>query len=290
MTNAAGRRALDVAGTRLDVDQIDIPEELLTPELVHLYRHSSVRSFHRTPLKPGMLEAIVAAAVSASTSSNLHAYSIVAVEDQTTREKLAELAGKQRFIADAPLFLAFCPDIWRLQYLCRRQGRSYGTKFLDQFCIALGDTHLALQNAAVAAEALGLGICMVGGVRQAPWEIADLLGLPEGVYCAVGLCVGYPKSRSPVKPRLPLKVILHRERYSTERLEEGLREYDARMIAAKVYEGRQISTPADPPRPDPYGWCEHTSRRVSDADAVNPASGTRRYMRQFLLERGFHLD
>jgi len=52
--------------------------------------HRSVRSFLPDPLPPGTLERLVAAASSASTSSNLQTWSVVAVEDPARKARLAE--------------------------------------------------------------------------------------------------------------------------------------------------------------------------------------------------------
>ena len=43
------------------------------------------------------------------------------------------------------------------------------------FLTAVVDASLAAQNAATAAEGMGLGICYVGGARNHPRELAELL-------------------------------------------------------------------------------------------------------------------
>lgn len=78
-----------------------------TPHLEHpvlqsLLRHRSVRRFLSTPLAPGVLDALVAAAQSAPTSSNLQTWSVVVVQEQALRDSLAALAGHQAHIAQAP--------------------------------------------------------------------------------------------------------------------------------------------------------------------------------------------
>ncbi|HJG23416.1 MULTISPECIES: nitroreductase family protein [Enterococcus] len=44
------------------------------------------------------------------------------------------------------------------------------------------DASLAAQNMTVAAESMGLGVCYIGGIRDAIVEISDLLELPEYVF------------------------------------------------------------------------------------------------------------
>src|SRR5688500_1812603 len=64
----------------------------------HQLRHRSVRSFLGDPVTDDQLTAIVAAASSAPTSSNLQTWSVVAVRDPARKARLAELAGGQAFI------------------------------------------------------------------------------------------------------------------------------------------------------------------------------------------------
>ena len=63
----------------------------------------------------GTLEMLVAAAQSASTSSNLQAWSLVAVEDSARKARLAELVGNQAHVRAAPLFLVWLADLARLE-------------------------------------------------------------------------------------------------------------------------------------------------------------------------------
>src|SRR5437763_1810463 len=62
--------------------------------------HRSVRSFLPQKLPDGTLELLIAAAQSASTSSNLQFCSVVAVEETERKSRLADLAGQQQFIRD----------------------------------------------------------------------------------------------------------------------------------------------------------------------------------------------
>ena len=57
-----------------------------------LLAHRSVRAYLPDRLPPGTLETLVAAAQSAATSSNLQAWSVVAVEDPARKARLAAVA------------------------------------------------------------------------------------------------------------------------------------------------------------------------------------------------------
>src|SRR5690606_12578351 len=69
--------------------------------------HRSVRAFTDRDVTDDELSALVAAAQSAPTSSNLQPWSVVAVRDADRKRRLAALAGQQAFIERAPLFLVW---------------------------------------------------------------------------------------------------------------------------------------------------------------------------------------
>src|ERR1700748_1692596 len=79
-----------------------------------ILNHRSVRAFLPRALPEGTLELLVAAAQSASTSSNLQFWSVVAVQDLERKSRRAELAGQQQFIRDAPLLLVWLADLSRI--------------------------------------------------------------------------------------------------------------------------------------------------------------------------------
>ncbi|MEX2355459.1 MAG: NADPH-dependent oxidoreductase [Thermaerobacterales bacterium] len=255
--------------------------------LSNIAAHASCRSYRSDPLPPGTLEHLITAAQSASTSSNVQAYSVIAVEDQARKQHLRSLCADQQMITDCPLFLVFCPDIYRLRYASARQGYEFGADFLEMFLVASMDAALAAQNVAVAAESLGLGICMIGAVRNKPRDMIDALNLPPGVFALAGMCLGYPSAELKVKARLPQRTILHREQYSDTHLEDGIAEYDRIMAQGPVYRDRQVSTASGVDNSNQYGWAEHTSRRLAKPDPGDPSPRLREDLRRVLEDHGW---
>jgi FMN reductase (NADPH) len=252
-----------------------------TPTIEQIYRHASVRSYRSDPVPVDMVEAIVAAGQRSSTSSNLQMLSVVAVASQATREQLAALCGNQDHIVQAPVFLAWCADLARLDRACELRGYSQVTQYVENFLLAAVDTALAMQNAALAAESLGLGMCYIGAIRNRPVEVVDLLRLPRLVFPIAGMTVGWPAADPFIRPRLPLRAVLHWEQYDRSREDEALAAYDRAMIATGIYEGRQVPAPGKQGEMEDYGWTEHSARRVSQP--------TRTHLRAALLAQGFEL-
>ena len=191
-------------------------DALAHPVIESLLGHRSVRAFLPDPVAPEALHAMVAAAQSAATSSNLQAWSVIAVQDPDRKARLAEFAGGQAHIRQCPLFLIWIADLSRLDRVGELTGvPAKANDYLEMFLVAVVDAALAAQNAVVAAEALGLGTVYIGAMRNHPEAVALELGLPGHAFAVFGLCVGVadPARPASVKPRLDASVVLHRERY-----------------------------------------------------------------------------
>ncbi|MXV44975.1 NADPH-dependent oxidoreductase [Saccharibacter sp. 17.LH.SD] len=240
--------------------------------------HHSVRSYRSDPIPEGFLEIGIAAASSAATSSNLQTWSVVAVKDQEKRNRLAELAGGQVYIAQAPVFLAWVVDLSRLERVAQREGHSAeALDYAESFLMGTFDTGIAAQNAVVAFESLGLGTVYIGGLRNHPEEVAALLELPERTIAVVGMCVGYPTDNAAgdIKPRLAQDVVLHHEQYEHHQEAERVEAYNQRADAYQQEQGLSSRR-----------WTETVSMRVAKAASL----GGRHVMRHVLQRLGFPLD
>jgi hypothetical protein len=149
--------------------------------------------------------------------------------------------------------------------------------YLESFVVATVDASLAAQNATVAAESLGLGTVYIGGIRNHPAEVAQILNLPPSVYAVFGLCVGYPNPEAPaaIKPRLPQAAVLHRETYKLAEQEEAIAHYND--IIKEFYTEQKMNIPGD--------WSEHSSKRVATVESLNG----RDRLREVLHSLGFQL-
>jgi nitroreductase len=167
----------------------------------------------------------------------------------------------QRHIRECPLYLVWLADLARLEAVGERRNRPRdGLDYLELLLVGAMDAALASQNAAVAAEAQGLGVVYIGGMRDRPEEVAAELGLPPRTVAVFGMCVGYPDPARPtsIKPRLPIDAVLHRERYDTAAQGEPVDRYVATM--ADFYKSQQMKTNGD--------WAEHSLHRVRGPEAM----------------------
>ncbi len=246
-----------------------------------MYRHASVRDYKNDPIPADLIRKVVAAGQRASTSSNLQTYSVVVTQDQAKRERLQELCNHQKHIRQAPVFLTFCADISRLDRIASVRGYDHISDYVENFLVAAIDAALVMQNTALAAESLGLGICYIGGIRNHPLEVVELLELPKLAFPISGMTLGYPATVPMIRPRLPLEAILHWDKYDSNNEPDALKTYDEAMVATGIYNGRQVSVPEKDSEVEDYSWQEHTSRRASIPTRVN--------LRQELEKQGFLL-
>lgn len=194
-----------------------------------LLAHRSIRKFTSQPISKIQLDQIIQSGIAASSSSLLQAVSIIRVTDNQLRQQLAELAGNQPYVASAAEFLVFCIDYQRHNEI----NPQVQTDFTELTIIGAVDAGIMAQNCLIAAESMGLGGVYIGGLRNNPQQIDQLLGLPQ--HCAIlfGMCLGHPAQTPEVKPRLPVSVILHENRYhsldsaSIEQYDQTMRQYYA---------------------------------------------------------------
>lgn len=191
-----------------------------------LMSHRSYHQYKNTPLDDADLDHVLQAAQAAPSWIHGQQVSMIVVRDQIRKQKLAELAGHQAHIAQAPVFVVFCADFYRALLASDIEGKPFASQEdVDLLLVGATDVGLAMANAIAAAESLGLGILPVGGIRKSPLEIVKLLKLPSFVFPVAGLCIGYPDERIGQKPRLPKQAVCFDETYKPE-LAETLQAYN----------------------------------------------------------------
>lgn len=181
-----------------------------------LKSHRSIRKFEERDIPKELLIELVRSGQAAATSSHIQAYSIIHVTDKQLRDQLVELTGGQKYVASSSDFLVFCADMKRSLEAARSTGESVVSGMTEQLLVATVDVSLMAQNIAIAAESEGVGICYIGGIRNNPQAVSELLSLPQHVYPVFGMCLGYPAHDPDVKPRLPVEAVLKENSYGDD--------------------------------------------------------------------------
>ncbi|MDD2346442.1 MAG: nitroreductase family protein, partial [Bacteroidales bacterium] len=178
-----------------------------------LLSHRTIREYKNQEISQTVLDDILAAAVRGSTTGNMQLYSIIITRDEAMKKQLAPLHFNQKMVMEAPLLLTFCADFNRFNKWCEYRGVEPVYDNFQSFNWALIDAVIAAQNACVAAEAHGLGICYLGTTTYTADKIIDLFKLPIGVVPIITLTIGYPKVMPDLTDRLPIEAVVHQETY-----------------------------------------------------------------------------
>ncbi len=235
--------------------------------------HRSIRSFSNQTILQSELEKIISAAQYASTSNFIQAYSVIQVRDTEKRKLLAQYSGNQEYVEKASEFLVFCADLYRLHEAIKYNGYEPDFSTLENFILTTVDTALFAQNVMIGAESKGMGGVFIGGIRNNPEKVSELLELPELVIPLFGICLGYPDSNLPdKKTRLPLTAILHRDAYDKNKI-DIIEAYDKNI---QEY------------------YIKRTNGKMKDTWSLKMAQlfskPLRAHLRSFILKKGFKLD
>lgn len=233
--------------------------------------HRSVRDYSEKPISEETLAVLIGAAQSAATSSNLQLWSVISVQEPSTREALTKIGADHKHIKEAPQFLVFLADHYRLKQAAKGSSTD-GLDYAEFAIMAFIDASLAAERLVCAAESIGIGICYIGGLRNDPKGVQELLELPEGVFAVFGLCLGYPADdcKAEIKPRLAPSAVWYKEKYD---LDVKCDEYDERMESFYVSQGMKGSVT----------WSMRSARRVDGSHLTG-----REVLKDYLESRGFY--
>jgi nitroreductase len=181
--------------------------------LEQIQAHTSIRAFKTTAIPQPVIDNILHSTIRASTSGNIQPYSIIVTKDQMRKQELWKLHHEQDMILQAPLLLTFCCDWSRMIQWCENSNAKPAFDNFLAFMVGSGDTFIASQNAALAAEAQGLGICFMGTTLNNASAISDFLKLPKHVVPITTLVIGYADESPEPRDRLPLDGVVHDEYY-----------------------------------------------------------------------------
>ena len=179
-----------------------------------IYKHRSIRKFLSKSIEQPIVTKILEGACRASNTGNMQLYSIIVTLDEDTKTQLCEKAHfNQQMVKQAPIVLTFCADLQRFSQWCELRNANPGyDNFLSLYTATI-DATIAAQNACVAAEELGLGICYLGTTNYLAQPIIEILQLPKLVLPVTTVVIGYPDESPGLSDRLPLDAIVHYESY-----------------------------------------------------------------------------
>ena len=158
------------------------------------------------------LRAIIDAGRAASSWKNFQSYSIIVVRSKEKKKPSLTWCLKKPFGSLQPsCFLLATSIVPKRAFTCIR--KTFYPEGTENLLISSVDAALAGQNTLLAAESLGYGGVIIGLVRYAASQIAELFKLPDYTYPVFGIALGTPNQNHAVKPRLPYEAAVFEEEY-----------------------------------------------------------------------------
>ena len=183
----------------------------------------SVRDFRDEPITEEEKRMILEAALQAPTAGNMALYSIIDVQDQELKERLAVLCDHQPFIAKAPMILIFLADYQKWYDIFNEYTDDMPKLEESDFILAGQDCTIAAHNAVVAAQSLGIGSCYIGDILENFEVHQELFRLPKYTVPYIMVVFGKPtqQQKDRMKPkRFELEDLVHIDYYHQKDITE----------------------------------------------------------------------
>lgn len=205
----------------------------------------SVRQFTGEHVSDDVLQQIIEAAQCAPNSINGQQASIVITRDKAKIEQIAELAGGQPQVAGADIFITVVADFNKTNEAAKLQGKTQSVHTtMEGILVGAVDAGIMVEALAVAAESFGVGNTVIGGIRNNPQAMIDMLDLPAYTFPIVGITLGYMKENTAsVKPKMALNSFAHEDKYNKENVASAVKAYDE--VLAEFFEGLGLEMPTN---------------------------------------------
>ncbi|MFI3240474.1 MAG: nitroreductase family protein [Bacteroidales bacterium] len=236
----------------------------------------SIRRYQYDAIPAESMEMIFTAIRNTPSSYNGQQFSVIDIDSQDIKLQLYDII-QQKQIKTCNRFLVFCVDFNKINILAKAKGITEdATEFantVDGAIVGMVDAAMAMQSAVLAAQAVGVGACCIGYARTAnPKKIAEILGLPKGVFVVCGLSLGMPREMPDLKPKQSADLLIHKNGYRKDDMTADLVAYDQLITE---YNATRAGGTSD------NDWCAHM------LDYYRIACGYD--MKKYLSEQGLEL-
>lgn len=158
------------------------------------------------PVEPEKLERILEAARLAPSACNAQPWRFVVVTEPELAVKVGKATaglGMNKFAKDAPVHILIVEESMNITSLL-------GSKIKDKY-FPLIDIGIAASHICLAAEAEGLGSCILGWFDEK--DIKALVGIPQKKRLLLDITIGYSLKPKRPKARKPKEKVIGYNRY-----------------------------------------------------------------------------
>lgn len=212
----------------MDTDKVSVKEAI--------EMRRSIRRFKPDPIPDNIIHELMEAARLAPSGSNSQPWKFMILDDPEQRAEIAAFGGNQRQLKDAPVIIVCCGDLSSMLEDTRNKRRRelfdagiyediggdaaqwiYNRRAAAPEVLSSADlksfipnvhanVYIAVEHIVLRAVSLGLGSCWVGAFDHK--KVHTYLQLPEHLFIATLLPVGYPAQDPKPRTRLPMSEIL----------------------------------------------------------------------------------
>ena len=180
------------------------PENLKMNVFEAIATRRSIRKFTSQDVPMEILGVVIDAGRYAPSSGNVQNWRFILVKDRDNKQKIAEAAMHQLWIASAPIIIVVCSENEKLkQFYGVRGERLYAV----QNCAA------AVENMLLTLHSLGLGSCWISDFDEDMLRRA--LNIPGDIRPQVILPIGYPDEIVPAPTHYTMENVCYFESYGS---------------------------------------------------------------------------
>jgi nitroreductase len=161
-------------------------------------KRRTVKEFLNKKIKKLKLNQILDSLRYAPNAGNLQNWRLIVIDNKEIKEKLVKTSFNQSWINQAPILIVVCSDN---QDITRYFGKDSFKKYAIQNCAA------GIQNMLLKAYSLGISSCWCAISDED--KVRKILKIPGKISLEAIICLGYSKDEIKMPKRLPLKNILH---------------------------------------------------------------------------------
>lgn len=188
----------------------------------------SIRKYSDREVSQELLDSILEAAMRAPTCGNMQLYSVIVTRSEEGKRALAPAHFNQPMVTGAPVVLTVCADYNRFTRWCELSDADPGYDNFLSFMSAMSDATIFAQQIVAIAESKGLGTCYLGTVTYNADKISEILHLPDLCVPVACITLGWPDEEGVETERLPLRAVVHEERYRADSDEEIIELFKAK--------------------------------------------------------------
>lgn len=209
-----------------------------------IFRRRSIRVFRDARPSRDVLELLVEAGQRAPVV--YQSFTVIVITRQELRDRIYGLT-EDNIIRQAPLILLLCIDMRRTRMLfdlLEPRNVLERPPCPIETVEAIFEAGLFAENLILAGEAIGFSSVILDWPLKLGIELQEILGLPTGVIPLFFICMGPPGENPPLRPRMPIELMLMYDRYVEPKREQLLRYLDeaSEKLTAEGYLLKYVGT------------------------------------------------